>query len=575
MSTAADDDTMPSLAPPRGLSAALDFAVGSHRRAAALLLAFCLIAFLPGFFQIPPVDRDEARFAQSSKQMIESGNYIDIHFQDEVRYKKPIGIYWLQVAAVKAGRAAGIPDALTTIWLYRLPSLFGAIGAVLLTYWTALAFVSRRAALIAGLILASSVLLGVEARLAKTDAMLLFACVAAMGALARIYLFNRRAPNAPIGWKTPALLWTAMAGGVMLKGPLILMFVGLTALTLSLLDRSARWLKRLRPLPGFAWMLLLVLPWFVAIVAKSGTAFFADAIGHDLLAKVATAEETHGAPPGYYFVLFWITFWPGSILAGLAAPRVWQARREPGAQFLLAWLVPSWIVFEAVITKLPHYVLPLYPAIAILIAAILDQGGLDQRRWLVRGTVGWFIFPVIIALSVPVAFLMIDRDLGIVAWPSAAASMIFGLFAWWLYEVDGAERSLLRGMMASVFMGVTVYAITFPALPALFPSALVAQAVQTSDCAKPQLVSTYSYQEPSLVFLLGADTRFTDGAGAAEFMNKGACRFALVDPRSERSFIQRANAIGLRYALDQRIEGYNISIGRPVAMTLFRTMAKR
>ena len=73
------------------------------------------------------------------------GEYVDIRFQDEVRYKKPVGIYWLQAAAVKAGEALGVPQARTTIWLYRLPSLFGAIGAVLLTYWAALAFVSRRA----------------------------------------------------------------------------------------------------------------------------------------------------------------------------------------------------------------------------------------------------------------------------------------------------------------------------------------------------------------------------------------------------------------------------------------------
>ncbi len=571
MNTAAND--MPALGAPRGLSAVLDRAAASHGRVSALLVVFCLIAFLPGFFQIPPVDRDEARFAQSSKQMIESGSYVDIHFQNEVRYKKPVGIYWLQVAAVKAGRAAGVPDALTTIWLYRLPSLLGAIGAVLLTYWTALAFVSRRAALIAALMMASSVLLGVEARLAKTDAMLLFTCVAAMGAMARIYLGQRRAPDTPAGWAMPAILWTAMAAGVMLKGPLILMFVVLAAITLSILDRSARWVGALRPLSGFVWMLLLVLPWFAAIVAKSGTTFFTDALGHDMLAKVTSSEEAHGAPPGYYFVLFWITFWPGSILAGLAAPAVWRARREPGAQFLLAWLLPSWIVFEAVITKLPHYVLPLYPALAILIAGILDQGGLYKKPWLVRGTVGWFVFPGAISLLVPIAFLIIDRDLGIIAWPTAAASVIFGLFAWWLYEVDGAERALLRGMMASVFIGVTVYGITFPMLPALFPSELVAEAVRANHCAKPQLASTYAYQEPSLVFLLGAGTRFTDGAGAAEFMKRGACRFALVDPRSERNFIQRANAIGLRYALSQRIEGYNISIGRSVAMTLFRTMA--
>ena len=193
MSTTANDER-PSLAPARGLSAVLDFAAASHRRACGLLIVFSLIAFLPGFFQIPPVDRDEARFAQATKQMLETGQYVDIRFQNEVRYKKPVGIYWLQAAAVKAGEAAGIPQALTTIWLYRLPSLFGATGAVLLTYWTALAFVARRTALLAALMMASCVLLGVEARLAKTDAMLLLTCVAAMGAMARD--LSWRAPRA-------------------------------------------------------------------------------------------------------------------------------------------------------------------------------------------------------------------------------------------------------------------------------------------------------------------------------------------------------------------------------------------
>src|SRR5207344_2896702 len=114
---------------------AVSFAIGTHARAIAMLVVISLLAFLPGFFQIPPVDRDEARFAQATKQMIETGDYIDIRFQNEVRYKKPVGIYWLQSGVVKAARALGFEQALTTIWLYRVPSLLGAIGAVLLTYW--------------------------------------------------------------------------------------------------------------------------------------------------------------------------------------------------------------------------------------------------------------------------------------------------------------------------------------------------------------------------------------------------------------------------------------------------------
>src|SRR5579872_3233488 len=151
-----------SIGPAKGLTAVLDYAGASHRRAVLILIALAALSFLPGFFQIPPVDRDEARFAQATKQMVESGNYVDIRFQDEVRYKKPVGIYWLQAAVVKTADALGMPGAHTTIWLYRIPSLLGATGAVLLTYWCALAFGSRRTAYIAGLMLACSVLLGVE-----------------------------------------------------------------------------------------------------------------------------------------------------------------------------------------------------------------------------------------------------------------------------------------------------------------------------------------------------------------------------------------------------------------------------
>src|SRR5712671_5061437 len=137
---------------------AVGFATGTHARAIAMLVVISLFAFLPGFFEIPPVDRDEARFAQATKQMIETGDYIDIKFQDETRYKKPVGIYWLQATAVEMAEAAGVPHAATNIGIYRIPSLIGAIGAVLVTYWAALAFVSRRAALMAGAMMATSIL---------------------------------------------------------------------------------------------------------------------------------------------------------------------------------------------------------------------------------------------------------------------------------------------------------------------------------------------------------------------------------------------------------------------------------
>ena len=555
-----------------GLIAIVDYAVSSHTRAVAVLVLAALLAFLPGFFHIPPTDRDEARFAQATKQMLETGEYVDIRFQDEVRYKKPVGIYWLQAGVVKAATAIGMPNAQHTIWVYRIPSLIGAIGAVLLTYWTALSFVSRRAALLAGLMMATSILLGVEARLAKTDAMLLLTAVAAMGAMARIYLGERRRATGLAGWTLPAIFWTALAAGILIKGPLIVMFVVLTILALAVTDRSVRWLSDLRPLAGVLWLCLLVLPWFLAIVSRSGSNFFAESVGHDLMSKVVSAQEAHGAPPGSYYVLFWVTFWPGATLAAMAAPSIWVARREKGAKFLLCWIVPAWIVLELVITKLPHYVLPLYPAIAILISGVVDPHVLSRNRWLTRGTSWWFVLPVLLGVGTIVVLVTFGRQLGLPAWPFAAAAMIFGLWAWWLYQADGAEHSLLRSMVASWLLAVAIYAIIIPSLGSAFPSAALARIVKEANC-KPAMVATAGYQEPSLVFLLGTETAMVDGTDAAEFLRLGGCRFALVEARHERAFLRRADAIGLRYASPQRFDGYNYSIGRAVSISVYRSEA--
>ena len=547
----------------------LDFAIASHVRAVALLMLCGVLLFLPGFFSIPPVDRDEARFAQATKQMVESGDFVDIRFQDDVRYKKPVGIYWMQAAAVETASALGLPRAQVRVWLYRVPSLIGAFGAVLLTYWTALAFVTRRGAVLAALIMASSVLLGVEARLAKTDAMLLFTVVAAMGAMARVYLSWQRGDDVPHPpWSWPVIFWTALAGGILLKGPLILMFVGLTIATLAFFDRSVAWLWRLRPVWGLIWLLVLVLPWFVAIFWRAGDAFFADSVGGDMLSKLS-AQESHGAPPGVYLLLFWVTFWPGAPLAGMAAPAVWRARREPGAQFLLAWLIPSWIVFEAVLTKLPHYVLPLYPAIAILTVGALERRVLS-RSWLMRGAAWWFVIPAFTSLAAVVGAVSLTRQPVFLAWPFVAAALIFGLFAWWLYDDNRAERSLLNAVVSALFLAFAVYGVVVPALTPLFPSAEVARALRNVVCVGPKAAAA-GYHEPSLVFMTGTSTLLTDGSGAADFLAQGSCRFALVEQRSERSFAQRAEAIGLRYDVATRVEGYNISQGRTISIAIFRS----
>jgi 4-amino-4-deoxy-L-arabinose transferase-like glycosyltransferase len=557
--------------PANGLAALVDFAVASHRRAAMLLILASLLAFLPGFFQIPPVDRDEAYFAQASKQMVETGNYVDIRYQSDVRYRKPIGIYWLQAGVVRAAEALGVPAAREKIWLYRVPSLLGALGAVLSTYWCALAFVSRRGAVMAALMMAGSILLGVEARLAKTDAVLLLTVVVAMGALARAYMLPRPGAGSDslrLEWPVPALFWTALAAGILDKGPLILMVVALAALTLSIIERSARWLKPLRPLAGAAWMILLVLPWFIAIYWRAGNSFLVDSVGHDMLAKIGGGQEAHGAPPGYYVLLFFLTFFPGSALALPAAPAIWSMRREPAVCFLLAWLVPSWIVFELVATKLPHYVLPLYPAIAMLLAIVIDKNRLSAQPSLRRTTLLWFAVPLVLTVVSVAGAIALSRNLEPLAWPFLAAAIVCGLFAWRLYAIVGAERALLRALAAAIFGAIGIYAIILPSLTPVFPSVALANVVRGASCPHP-IAASVGYQEPSLVFLAGTATRLVDPSSAADFLRQGGCRFAFIDAEDQRAFALRAEAIGLHYRAGPSIKGFNISNGHKVTITVF------
>ncbi len=567
--TSVIDTTDPKEAWRKGLSGLLDFACATHARAIACLIVLSIVAFLPGFAKMPVMDRDEARYAQATKQMLATGDFVDIRFQNEVRYKKPVGIYWMQAISVSAYKALGRRNVETRISAYRMPSLIGAIGAVLLTYWAALAFISRRAAMLAAVMMAASILLGAEARLAKTDAMLLATCIAAMGVMARVYL--GRTEGWP-GWHgrflMPLVFWGALGLGVLIKGPLILLFVGLPALTLSILDRSVRWMAGLKPLIGIAIFLAIVLPWFVAIWGRSGAAFFAQSAGDDLLSKIFSGQESHGAPPGYYFILFFLTFWPAALLAGLATPAVWRARREPPIKFLLAWIVPAWIVFELVMTKLPHYVLPLYPAIAILLAGCIDTKRLGTTRWMEWGTFWWFAVPAFAMIAALTLSLGYEADFAWRAWPFMTAAIIFGFRAWWLYDVDGAERAILRSSAASILLAAAMYWSVIPGLVSLFPSHAVSHAVRSTDCVAYQVASV-SFREPSLVFLVGTDTRFVDAVGAADFLAASPCRFAVVDTAQDRTFARRAEIIGLRYRRIAEFKGMSLGSGSRVSFAVY------
>jgi len=559
---------MPSLSPAIDRFAAL--ACASHARACALLVLLSLAAFLPGFHTLQPLDRDEPRFAQASKQMLETRDFVDIRFQDEARHKKPVGIYWLQSATVAAGEALGIPAARTQIWLYRIPSLIGAIATVLLSYWALLAFVGPRLALLGGALMAACVLLGVEARIAKTDALLAACAVAAMGALARTWLDWTRSLAFVPSSRNWLVFWGATALGLLLKGPIVPMVWGLAVLVLSLRERNFRWLAPLRFGRGLLLCLIVVLPWFLAIAWKTGGSFFAESIGQDMLGKVAEGQEKHWGPPGLYLVIFFGTYWPAAAFAAMAVPFAWVRRREPQVLFLLAWIVPSWLVFEAVPTKLPHYVLPLYPAVTALLLLALVNGGIDRFR---RGAVATAMLVVLVPLALIGVILWgtwsLDRTLPYMALPLLLLALIVATRVVAAFRRSDFEGALWRGVLASLLLGVGVYGFAVESLRSLKLSPRLAEATQAVGCPDPA-VMTVGYREPSLVFLVGTDLAMgVDGAAAAAFLNQPGCRVALVERRHAASFEAAIAQSGLAPRLVTTISGFNLNGGRRLDMAVY------
>ena len=513
-------------------------------RPRACLVLLCLLCWLPGFFTLPPSDRDESRFAQATKQMLETGDFVRIREGEVARNKKPVGIYWLQAPfAAAIGRER--------IWGYRMPSLLGALLAVLLTHAIGLRIASRRAALLAGAMLGGSVLLTVEAHMAKTDAALLAATTAAMLVLARAYLD-------PGGVRPPlaAGFWLAMGAGVLIKGPITPLVAGLAAGTLAVWDRRAGWLRSLRPGWGVPLLLAAVLPWFVAIGLATHGQFFTEAMGGDLGKKLAGGAESHWGPFGLHLALLPLLLFPGSALAFPGVVAAWRDRAEPASRFLLAWLVPAWLIFELVPTKLPHYPLPLYPALCLLGARwAMDVGA--APRWLARLGRGLALAAAALlavgAIALPVV-LRANPWLGV---PGLAAAI---LAAWLLWG-----RGVAAALVAMPLLYGAVLGLELPHLQALWLSPRAVAAA-----SGPGVLGSVGYAEPSLRFLAGTNIQFLPGGAAgARALASGEVGRLLVGDRDLAQFRAEAAHLGLDARESGVIRGYNYSRGRWVTLTLF------
>jgi 4-amino-4-deoxy-L-arabinose transferase-like glycosyltransferase len=360
-------------------------------------------------------DRDEPRNAGCAREMLQRGDWIVPVFNGQLRHQKPVLLYWMMMGAYDMFGPSE--------WAARFWSATLSVGSVLLTYVMGRRLFSPRAGLVGGIVLATSLMFVVAGRAATPDALLIFFTTLAL----TIYVVATLAPHGgtsiklraaeafPRRWPVVVALYAALGLGVLSKGivgfVMPMAIIGMFMLIARLPPLDARWLETqgaaarlairllrpfaprhflktfwaMRPVTGVAVVLLVAAPWYLAVgIATSGEwtrLFFLQ----EHLGRATTALENHHGGIWYYPVAIALGFFPWSVLmAPLAIGVDRRLTRDSGSRlaytFAVCWIGAQVVLFSFAQTKLPSYVTPCYPALAMLMGVCLDRLALG-RKW--------------------------------------------------------------------------------------------------------------------------------------------------------------------------------------------------
>ena len=543
------------------------------------LIILIILALFSGQYSIPPIDRDEARFAQASSQMIQSGDYVNIKFQDEIRAKKPIGIYWLQAVSAKIFGQEDIAS-------YRIPSLLSSIiTLVFFGLLTRLIFPLYQT-LIVTLLFASSIVFMGEAHLAKTDATLLCLICVQQFFLLKIILHQEN--TFKVKYLYPILVWLTFSFGVLVKGPISIAILFPTVIAFCIIQKSISLIKSLRPIIGLFICTLVILPWFLAIDEATNGMFLQKAFQEDFFSKLESGQEGHGALPGTHLLTLSISIWPVATFLPCLILFSLQNRTNIIIKFLLCWILPFWVIIELIPTKLLHYPLPVLPAIAIL--AI---GGLLQFKSNIKKIKSALVRKITYMSSILFSFGGIILSGGIFYISSKfniendnfltfftillvlIAIVIFILSHTLIFNFKNLYLDISKSFynillaiiaLASIF-NIINYNFILPKLDYLHPSNAIIKILKK---VKADAVASSGYHEPSLVFLLNGDVLLSDPHEVAIFMAEGKNNVALIEKSDLKQFLETTNDLNLKIKEISIVKGFNIAKGRHVEIYIFQ-----
>jgi 4-amino-4-deoxy-L-arabinose transferase-like glycosyltransferase len=515
------------------------------------------------------LDDDEPRNSQCGREMLERGDWVVPTFNGQLRTDKPILLYWAMLAVYNV---IGVSE-----FAARLPSALAGIGTVALTYHLGRLLLDRRSGLIAACLLACAMNFAVLARWATPDSLLILSITASLTCFVTGVASRRGGhfsgevlgqsrycrPVLEVGLPATACvgMYVAMGFAVLAKGPIgVVMPLGIVGCYLLLLDdpiaspaegtwfrrsthsfaaclaprRILRVVRTLRLAWGVPLAALIVLPWYLAVAIQTRGEWIRGFIGNHNVGRFLSPMEHHSGFPfyqAYYLIVIFVGFFPGSVFLPVAlwssAKEVYDNRtRRPSSAFLLLWVACYLGFFTLAATKLPNYVVPCYPALALVTGGLLSSivARAAARDW--RLTWGYATLGVVGAIAIVAiggtARVLLNADPSL-ALPGVVA-LVGALVCFVLLCGGRTQASLVNFVGTCLLMTAAALMYTAPRISALEDGPKLAETVKGLESSErhPLRVATYRYSAPSLVYYLRhAVDRIDASDDVANFFDRG------------------------------------------------------
>ena len=440
-----------------------------------LLLSATLFFFKLGAASV--WDNDEGQLLGSAVEMIGSGDYLTPHLNSEIYFHKPPLYAWLTVPLFRL-------FGYTEFWGRFWAALFGVLG-VYITYLLARRIQTERAGLFSALVLSTSILYMALSRMALVDIALTFFVTLAF------YLFY-------LGYKEPGNrywyfgFYAALALGTLSKSLLGVIIPAVSIFIFLLLERRLDFILKMRLLPGALIYALITFPWFIIETIRHGSYFLNVLFGQYLFSIYLAPMQQHPGPIYYYLIVILLLMLPWSGLLAVAL-----FKRPQG--LLLSWAGVTLLIFSTAATKVPGYIMPAFPALALICGSYMDETlGKKEKRGL--------YFASVFALLIMALALLSTFYLKI---PAEYLSALAALRTMLMLVVAGFALAYLLAFFRSIYTYLawaTVVAAFFLSFIVFFLP-LAEDHKYTADLVKaisPRSAAAYykTWLPPSLVFYL-------------------------------------------------------------------------